>query len=172
MKPRELEARLEDLHAESFGWALSCCGHEETEAEEVLQTTYLRVISGAAAFRRRSSFKTWLFGVIRRIALERARRTRREGRWVLRLVPDDVVDASAEGAEDRLVRTETSRALVEAMARLSPRQREVLHLVFYQDMTIKEASQVMGVSLGSARTHYQRGKERLRTILEEGKGVA
>ena len=51
------------------------------------------------------------------------------------------------------------------MTELSERQQEVLHLTFYQHMTIEEAARVMDVSLGSARTHYERGKARLRHLL-------
>src|SRR5687767_15896034 len=78
MSPNELEVWLERLHEESFGWALSCCGGERTRAEDVLQNTYLRVISGRAAYGGRSLFRTWLFGVIRRVALEESRRVRIE----------------------------------------------------------------------------------------------
>jgi DNA-directed RNA polymerase specialized sigma24 family protein len=42
-----------------------------------------------------------------------------------------------------------------------------LHLVFYQDMSIADAAEVMEISVGSARTHYERGKARMRVILEE-----
>jgi hypothetical protein len=51
---------------------------------------------------------------------------------------------------------------------LPARQAEVLHLVFYQDLTINEAANVMRVGIGSARQHYERGKARLRTLLQPG----
>jgi DNA-directed RNA polymerase specialized sigma24 family protein len=46
--------------------------------------------------------------------------------------------------------------------------------VFYQELTLSEAAQVMNISIGSARQHYERGKKRLRELLdceEENYGV-
>ncbi|MEN8374562.1 MAG: RNA polymerase sigma factor [Gemmatimonadota bacterium] len=166
MTPTELEAQLERLHGDSYGWALNCCGWDRSEAEDVLQTAYLRVVSGQARFGGRSAFKTWLFGVIRRTALESYRRARSHRQSALRLVRDDV-QTPPEDVEARLERAESSRRLVAALGEVSEKQREVLHLVFYQDLSIAEAAQVMGVSLGSARTHYARGKDRLRALLTE-----
>jgi DNA-directed RNA polymerase specialized sigma24 family protein len=55
MSPKELEAWLERLHEESFGWALSCTAGDAARAEDVLQTAYVRVISGRAVYGERSS---------------------------------------------------------------------------------------------------------------------
>jgi len=165
MKPTELEAQLERLHSDSFGWALHCCSRDETEAEDVLQTAYLRVLSGSARYRGRSAFKTWLFGVIRLVAREHHRRTRARQERTLALVPEGIRDRTDPDPQEEVEAQERRRALLDALHTLSDRQREALHLVFYQDLTIAEAAEVMGVSLGSARTHYQRGKERLRALL-------
>ena len=55
--------------------------------------------------------------------------------------------------------------LARALLRLSARQREVLHLVFSEDFTVEGAAVVMGIGVGSARVHYDRGKKRLRALL-------
>ena len=164
MSPNELERWLERLHEESFGWALSCCGGDRARAADVLQDAYVRVITGRAVYGGRSQFRTWLFGVIRRIALEENRRVRVERDRTLALEhPDAQAIADERVYADDFV---SARTLHAALAQLAERQREVLHPVFYQDMTIAEAAEVMEISPGSARTHHERGKARLRALLE------
>src|SRR5215212_4243841 len=74
MEIRELKAELEKLHTASFGWALSCCRHDRSEAEEVLQTAYLKILQGKAHFRGESKLQTWLFAVIRKTASSERRK--------------------------------------------------------------------------------------------------
>lgn len=162
----ELEDLLAQLHEDSFGWTLSCCGWDESDAEDVLQTTYMKVISGGARFGGRSTFRTWLFGVIRRTAHEHYRRDRSQRERAELLAREPMPDSEYAPRPDEVQeRSEQSRVLLAALEELPNRQREVLLLVFYQDLTIREAAEVMEVSLGSARVHYERGKKRLRSIL-------
>lgn len=163
---KALVAHLEELHQDSFAWALTCCGWNHADAEDVLQATYLKVASGQARFEGRSAVRTWLFGVIRRTAQEHRRRMRSEEERVERMAWEVPQDTS--GPEDPGVaveQTETARLLREAMEVLPPRQREVVHLVYYEDLSVTEAARVMGVSAGSARVHFDRGKRRLRALL-------
>jgi RNA polymerase sigma-70 factor (ECF subfamily) len=165
MQPPDLERELEQVHTAAFGWALACCVGHRSDAEDVLQTTYLKVLDGRARFDGRSSVRTWLFGVIRRTAAEQRRR-HRWSRWL----PLALGAAAGDGRPDpavALARSEQSHALEQGLTALPSRQREVLHLVFYQDLTIEQAAQVLGVSVGTARTHYERGKAALRRTLSE-----
>ena len=168
MSPADLTAELEHLHAAAFGWALSCCGWDRTAAEDVLQASYLKLLDGRARFEGRSSFRTFVLGVIARTARE-ARRRSALRRWLplaSLVLGREAVDGRPDPAT-ALARADETARLVRALGRLSARQRQVLHLVFYEDLTIAEAAIVAGVSLGTARTHYERGKTALRRLLEK-----
>lgn len=154
-----MEEALEGLHPAAHAWALACCRWDRPEAEDVLQTSYLKLLDGRAEFAGGSSLRTFLFAVIRNTAADRRRR-----RWVMTLglsaLREAGEPAESPGGED-------GAAVRRALSRLSPRQREVLELVFFHGDTVEEAAEVMGVSIGAARTHYHRGKSRLAEELDE-----
>jgi RNA polymerase sigma-70 factor (ECF subfamily) len=162
----ELTAELERLHCSSFGWALSCCRRDREEAEEVLQTVYLKILEGKARFDGDSSFKTWLFAVIHKTAAGERRKhllrklslVRESQGQADRIVPPQRPDVAVE-------RSETQTRFLQALAQLPARQQQTLHLVFYQELSLREAAIAMGITLGSARKHYERGKKRLRESL-------
>jgi len=163
----ELAARLEALHDASFGWAVHCCDGDHEDAGDVLQASYVKVLAGRAVFEERSSFRTWLFGVIRFTALEMRRRGARELVLAARHEPGE----APSGADEALLAAEERERLQHALAQLPDRQREVLHLVFYQGLSVSDAAEVMLVSVGSARVHYDRAKKRLRSLLSPDSGA-
>ncbi len=149
---------LERHHAESFGWALYCCAGNIEEGKDLLQTCYLKVLEGKARYNGHSIFKTWWFGVIRNTALETERKRRRRLK-ILNYLPRPDPEPAREQGFDR------EAELIRGMHTLSARQAEMLQLVFYHEMTIEEAARVLDLSLGAARTHYERGKQKLREWL-------
>lgn len=164
---KDLGSQLERLHPDAFGWSLACCDFDPVEAEEALQASYLKVIEGRARFDGHSSVKTWLFGVIRRTAAEQRRTARRLRRALLRWWSAPGAETTDPGPGAALERFEHLGALAAALGKLSPRQRQVLTLVFWHEMTVDDAAAVLGIGSGSARVHYQRGKQRLRRLLRD-----
>ncbi len=164
MDEPDLRRAIERYHVECFGWALACCGRDRDQAEDVLQASYLKILDGRASFDERSSVKTWMFGVIRRTSSEERRRALLRLRFGERQAaprPSSMEQPILESIEEARRRSE----LIAALSSLAARQRVVLQLVFYHDMTIEDAAHVLGVSVGTARTHYERAKARLRARL-------
>jgi len=162
MDDPRLKEKLEQHHSGSFAWALHCCSQDIQEAEEILQTVYLKILQGRARFNGRSAFKTWLFAVIRKTAAE----FRRQHQFrVLKLHQyRSSVETSTfeeEGSSEVLDLFRTQ------LGKLPGRQQQLLELVFYHDLTLEESAKIMAISIGSARKHYDRGKKRIRQLMEE-----
>jgi RNA polymerase sigma-70 factor (ECF subfamily) len=109
--------------------------------------------------------------VIRLTAQEQRRRRWIQLRWLDRqsAAGPEAPDPAPDPAE-QTVSADNQWRLGMALARLSRRQQEMMHLVFYQGLSIQEAGMVLGIPVGTARTHYERGKLRLRRLLAEMEG--
>ncbi len=159
-------------HSDNFGWAMACCARHRDIAEDVLQEAYLRVLDGRAVFSGKSSHRTWFFAVIKRVAVDVLRTHQRHNKLNLHIAATDpcpVEENHANGLlsqDESISRDQSVRQLQNALMQISVRQREVLHLVFYAELTLEDVAEILHISLGSARTHYQRGKERLAQLLE------
>ncbi len=125
-----------------------------------MQQTYEEIVSGRARFAGESSLKTFLFGVAQNLAFSHFRKAAAHARLAERAaaataqVIDDQRDAGESDGLD-------SRRVWQAVRALSDRQRDVIELVFCNEMTVEEAANVMRVSVGTARQHYSRAKASL-----------
>ena len=165
----QLLNELRPYHQQSYRWALTCCDGLREEAEDLLQDVYLDILSEKLRYRRESTARVWLFGVIRVRAISRQRKLKRR----LQLLTLHI--QSRLHALSTLTPTDTSvsylkqtqqREVLKAIASLSPQQRKIIELVFYHELTLAESAQVCTISLGSARTHYKRGKRNLQIKLQ------
>lgn len=169
MDGEAMRAGLERHHRECFGWALGCCANSPDQAAEVMQTVYLKVLDGRARFDGRSSFKTWLLTLIRNTAADEWRRKHRQQLRLSEFEERAERPAPETGPDESAHRAQVNGLLAGALSALPARQQEVLRLVFYHELSLAEAAEVMGVSLGTARTHYDRGKKSVRDWMEKAK---
>lgn len=159
--PRVSREALAALHDAAYGWALSRTDYDEHEAQDIMQTAYVRILQGSAVFRGQSSLKTWLFGLIHGLARARRRRLWRRTRLWLRFAPSELgADASVDpvaAAAD----AQTTQHILRALDQLPKRQRDVVELVYYRGSSVAGAANILGMSVGSARTHFARAKQTL-----------
>jgi RNA polymerase sigma-70 factor (ECF subfamily) len=151
-------SELEAIHGQVYGWALSRCNYDRSVAEDLLQQAYVELLSGKARFDGRSSLKTFVFSVVSNLANARYRRLATR----LRLHAEHAAFAEPPAPP---VGHGDGDAIWSAVMSLPARQRDIIELVFAAEMTIEEASAVMGVSVGSGRQHYERAKRSLRARL-------
>ena len=159
--PHITRSALEAIHSQVFGWALTRCDYDRAAAEDLMQQAYVELLSGSARFDNKSSLRTFVFGVVQNLARSRFRRM--ASRIRLASVYGHEVTTEAPAGHDGV----DDRRIWQAVQSLPSRQRDIIELVFCRDMTVDEASSVMGVSAGSGRVHYDRAKRSLRDRLQD-----
>lgn len=159
---RELMRR----HRESLTLFLYGIVHDMEDAEELMLDAFVTAGMGQSIFYGKSSFKTWLFAIGRNQALKHLQK---KGRRAIPSEDAAVEAASEESPERELLRKERDRILYLAMTKLNPDYRQILHLIYFEDMSPEEAGRVMRKNRKQIYNLIQRSREALRQkLLEEG----
>src|SRR6201994_3080816 len=140
-------------------------------AQEVHQMTFIQAFEGLARFGRRSSLRTWLFGIARHRCLDHLKmdRRRRNRFDPLDAAPDLPVPAAS--AEDQLAARARTRLLADCLDSLAPRARDTLLLRFQQGLSYPEIARLSDEKAPALQVRVARALPLLRRCLEE-KGVA
>jgi Ca-activated chloride channel family protein len=157
MNREELERAIEEIHPSCFGWALACCRWNREEAEDVLQTSYLKALDGRISFNGHSSVRTWMFGVVRNTASERRRynvvRILGLSRFVRTASAAEQPPTPESAANDR----ENHERLRRMLDRLSSRQRDLLHLDSLEAGGSTNGGEGLRLAYQVAREHFVQG---------------
>lgn len=160
---------------------------DRASAEEVVQDTWLAVLTGLRAFEGRSSLKTWIFSILTNRAKTRGQRDKRVvpfsalgggasepepavvasrftplGAWSAPPEPWD-----ADTPEELLLRRETRELIDHAIAGLPPGQRAVVTLRDVEGLDSTEACNILEISETNQRVLLHRARARIRTALEQ-----
>jgi RNA polymerase sigma-70 factor (ECF subfamily) len=150
---------VEQLYAEhvSMVWSvLRRLGVPEASVEDAVQDVFLVAHRRLADFEGRSSIKTWLYGIVLRVAKDHRRAQARQAHRVERLAQVlSVSSASAQSPVNEAERREANQTLHAILAELDQDHREVLVLVELQDFSVRDAAAVL-------RLHVRSCQRRLR----------
>ncbi len=150
-------ARLVAAHERSLRGFLRKSGFGD--ADDIAQEAFLAAWSGLNRLRDDEGFRAWLFGIAWRKALDHSRSARRAARRDQAWREDQAEDAPRQAdPADRM-------ALEAALADLPPDQRACVTLCLGQGWSHGEAAEVLDLPLGTVKSHVNRGRERLLSVL-------
>ncbi len=148
----------------------------EADAEDAAQEALLKAFKNLGQFRQESRFSTWLL----QIAVNEARmRRRKEHADVMEPIGERLEDDGytprdfadwREIPSESLERKEIRQKLVEALAMLGEKYREVFILRDVEQLTIEETAKVLSISIASVKTRLLRARLMLRDALAPGLG--
>lgn len=155
--------------------------HQQEDAEDVTQQTFLSVLKNLQGFREESSFSTWLLRITTHAALKVIRK--RDGLETVPLdsgasetetesaIPHPVYIADwRQSPEETVGRNEIRRLLDEALASLDPKHRLVFLLRDVEGLSISETALALGISEANTKVRLLRARLQLRERLTQALG--
>lgn len=136
---------------------------EPAAADDLVQDTLERCISGWSQRRADGNVRSWMFTIVHNLALNRLRQTGRRGRHVALDDADDAAMARPSTQEDGLRQSD----IMAAVDRLPEDHRSVLMLISVEDLSYAEAAHVLDVPIGTVMSRLARARARLHRMMEE-----
>ncbi len=131
---------------------------DPTEAEDIVQEAFLRILDAAPRYKPRAAFSTYLYRVVARLCIDNTRKKRP----IFSNTLPETVDASP-GPATVLVQKDRDALLRKTLDALPSRQRMVVILKYYEDLSYDEIARAMGTTvkaverlLGRARKTFQK----------------
>lgn len=167
--PREDDALpFEDLYKEHFAFVwrnLRRLGVPEALVDDAVQEVFLVVHSRLAEFERRSSLRTWLFGILLRVASHhrRALHRRESHSWQgqTSIDTDEIPDDRTDNPHDHTMRMESVRLVHRAIDALDANKRAVLILAELEQMSMPEIAEALGVNVNTAYARLRAARQEL-----------
>jgi RNA polymerase sigma-70 factor (ECF subfamily) len=133
------------------------------DVDDVLQDTFLRIQRGLPSLRDEQRFGPWIYRVARSAVIDHIRSAKRHP--LAAHEPPDV-EGEPEEADDGAVEREFAACAAQFVATLPSPYREALTLTELEGLTQKQAAEMLGISVSGMKSRVQRGREKLRAVLE------
>ena len=151
---------LLERHRESLMLFIYSFVHNMDDAEDLMIDAYAEVAAGAV-FSGRSTFKTWLFSIGKNQAMMLLRKKRRN-----LLNSNENTEEASELTELGILREERNRQLYDALTQLKDDYRQILILLYFEDMSHEEAGYIMRKNRKQIYNLAERARHALKERLE------
>ncbi len=138
----------------------------DSTADDIVAETFL------TAFRRLGRYDTdyrnarpWLYGIAAKLIGKHRRAEVRAYLSLARTGVDEVAESYADRVESRVTASAAQRDLVRALAVLSAKDREVLLMIAWADLSYEETARALGVPIGTVRSRLHRARRKTREAL-------
>ncbi len=153
-----------DLLAPRIRARLSRLGHNHAEGDDLLQDVMVNIWTKAGLYDpARGNVLGWTFTILRNLRIDRLRKLRPHLTTEL-LEWDDISDE--DNAEDISIKKSEAAALARSMAELGPEQREIIDLVFREELTQAEIAGRLKLPLGTVKSRMRLAYGHMRKALE------
>jgi len=137
---------------------------DRAAADDIVQMTFVQAYTRLSGFRAESSFKTWIYSVAINLCRDRGRAEKRRAN----VSAEEVLDKQAHDGPS-LEDTVLGATVERRVAALPDRQRSVLGLRIWGDLSFREIGSMLDISENSAKVSYHHAIRRLRQWLLEGR---
>lgn len=156
-------AAILDKYQEPLYWHIRRLVVSHEDAQDILQETLIKIYAKLWQLRDESALKPWLY----RIATNEVNRFFKKNRSVLQTegLSEEVADRLMEGEYVNYDELEGIK-LQKAMMTLSPQQRTVFSLRYYDELDYEQISYITGSTVATLKVSYHNAKEKIKDYLE------
>jgi RNA polymerase sigma-70 factor (ECF subfamily) len=143
----------------SMVWrSLRRLGVPESSLDDASQDVFLVLHRRWADFQHQSSLRTWIYGILLRVASDHTRRARRErARWSAEEAPE--LESPADAPDQLYQQREAALLLRFALAQLEDKERQILVLIDLEERSVVEAADALGINLNTAYSRLRRARQ-------------
>lgn len=165
---RDLLAALLQRHRQSLWTRCFLYLKNSHDAEDAAQETELRVFRAIHKFRQDSSFRTWLFAIADRQCHDLARK---RARYQLSDHIRDLIEIHEHNLRQVVENNSDSLQVLDVLDRFPRRDRDILMLRFYLDLSLQDMADYLGLGLSATKMRLYRALELFGTRLENSQQV-
>ena len=137
------------------------------EAEDLVQETYLKALKGFGSFKQGTNFRAWMYRILHNTFLTSRSGLAARNTSSLDEEEHAYVPAHTVTPESLLLQKESSELVMGVLAALPVAHREIILLCDVEELSYREAAEVLSVPVGTVMSRLSRARSSVRNFLKE-----